>query len=655
MAIDNRSLSTIDEPACWGSGELPFLPPAWEKALQNRSVDGLVRLVRKKRQIHLSDFCGGTWPKLLVSCVTQIEGDAIYDLVIESLVDAISDSGDFTEVPIVAEQLAGVPGARGLPFLLETWDVLASRGMDSDERVTSLLQGTHFDAFELLGDWIAVLDIAITAEAWLVRTTGKPPFFARSICPTSMNDAFVLARIRSARQSGIVPTSPLYSFAFADALGRRRAITDGKPWTLEQCGTALNLTRERVRQIEKGLPWEARPRRWKTHGFLERAIEDFRLSRAAEEFSTFDSEGRPIRINCGGFKIMCAFLGAGNDSRLNPAPSLHDRLASIHLKLSDLKREAYKFSLRLGFLNIDDLRYQMTSNHPDIDETLCEEVIREICEHTDLPFDYVYVEGMKNGFFFNWISSLLSSTGPLGFEELYLASTRQCQGRIPSAIHPVRRVIRQFFELDSRFLVDNGTIRLVEPEQVKLGKTQAWMMATIKDAPGVAIHRTELLSRAREVGFNRSSVGVFCSYSMYFKPVGRNCVSLTGEFPSEEAIDAAHARGASMRIATSIDNWKAVGGVVDVHVTSGTDLCDSGLLGMKVVLMRLLGTLRYKIMVGDAQYGHVGWTKQMSTGWTTALNELGVVSGDEIVLSFDSKTKEVLVTFAKAAIDAESE
>jgi hypothetical protein len=53
-------------------------------------------------------------------------------------------------------------------------------------------------------------------------------------------------------------------------------------------------------------------------------------------------------------------------------------------------------------------------------------------------------------------------------------------------------------------------------------------------------------------------------------------------------------------------------------------------------------------MSNGLQYGNVGWSKLLMTGFSTALQSMGVQPGDTVLFAFDIAAREVNVSFAIA-------
>jgi len=223
--------------------------------------------------------------------------------------------------------------------------------------------------------------------------------------------------------------------------------------------------------------------------------------------------------------------------------------------------------------------------------------------------------------------------------------------RTPGLIFPPQRVIDALLSEDSRFVVEGGEVRLAEPIVKDIGETYEWMWQEIAMAPGHVLHRTELLQRGRENGYNASTLNVYFSYSTYFKPVKGNCVTLTGVVPSESDVAFARARGSEISVQTKVQSWEAKGAVVEVRVLVGNYLLDTGLLKLPVACRRIIGGKSFSIFWGKESRGNVGWSSSVTTGWSSVLSYGAILPGDEVTLVFDLAASQVFVTVSEDLVE----
>jgi len=269
--------------------------------------------------------------------------------------------------------------------------------------------------------------------------------------------------------------------------------------------------------------------------------------------------------------------------------------------------------------------------YKDWDDSKFELVKPLIAEKLNLPFGYMYVESRNKSFFLSWTQNILSLHGDLQFDEYYEASARYCVYRLPGVVHPPRSVIREWLKVDSRFILDDqDMVSIVEVIEVKLGETQQWLWNQILSATGAVIHRAELMDKARESGVNSTSIGIYCSYEKYFKPVDTYCVTLTGMYPSQEFIDLAYMRANALSVETVIDHFEISKDNAIVLLTAGSNACNQGFWSLNKALANSLGAKNFELRVDDQVVGRSSYFGPTTTSWTGAFAALGIVPGDKI-------------------------
>ena len=639
----NQSLKLIPEPPCWGSGELPYLPPEWMPYLTVDVIQGLTRKSTKHPEITLGMLCSLNWATMLKSAEPKVD-EEIQDLIFIAIAKRLSERPAFTESLIINRDLIGLAHLDFFPFRLETLRALSNAEISDKQSLRTLLNGSYLEAFLQIGDWKSVIDISITSRAWIAETATGNLFVQSPILPETLSDAFELARIRHCRMSGYDPTTDQYSLEFANVMGRRHGLSEEGKWTLAQCGTRLDLTRERIRQIEKTAPWEPSPRKWPTGTSLDQALCLFALETDSKLFEIEDVQGNPVQIDRQCFVMMCDFLGVILKNNYNSTSSFKGELRELGLSVVQVFRSIISVIGRTGFIVVTDLLAEIANLYPKITKEQIEFVVTQASRRYELPYNYMYLEDKRGCFFPKWIIKTLSLCGSLSIDELYAASIRECQHRCPGAIHPPRDVMVSFLDQDDRFIIEGNTVLVLDPIVPELGPTKMWMHNVITDQLGQVIHRTELMQAARENKVNRSTVAVYCSYSAFFKSVGRNCVSITGQYPSEEVIAHAYVRGAALRERTFVVGWRIDKDCIIVDINVGTDMADSGIITFRRDLMAALGFKKYRICVESEQFGHASLNNGIYLGWNTALSQLGAAPGETITARFNPHTESVEIS-----------
>ena len=641
MDRSNCDLSLIGEPPCWGSGELPLFPQSWAGALSkfdifaHSSQFGRVEL-KGKNPVTAKDLCGSNWVKSIRKLESIDSNLLLGDLIVSLVCEAILQSLDDIDLPITSLDVAGISGGLAMPFRISTCDALLDAGLYSDEGIREVLAGSYLELFQRVNDLSVVLDFAVTANAWLNTENEQRPFFELPKLDDTLIGIFRTMRFRSVRSIGYSPEASWYTRNFADVLGKRFGFDWQGKWTLEECGQDLNLTRERLRQIEKEALVAFSPRSWGKSVVLNELCGELQRQ-TGEDLFFADAGDRKLIVERNSAENLLQMFGYDKSFYQSILKSDVSR-AKFGQSISEMRREAYKFSGKIGFVIEENLRIHFSDLYKDWNDSKFDAAKPLIAEKLNLPFGYMYVESRSKSYFLSWTQNILSLQGDLHFDEYFEASARYGLYRLKGVVHPPRSVVREWLKIDSRFILnDEDVVGIVEPIEVKLGETQQWLRDQIISSTGSIIHRAELMDKARESGINSTSIGIYCSYERYFKPVDTYCVTLTGVYPSQEFIDLAYVRANALAVETTIDHFKISKFFVLVLLTAGSKICNQGYWYMGKALMSALGNRNFELMVDGQVVGRSGWFGSTTTSWTAALAALGVVPGDKLKISFDTK------------------
>lgn len=640
MDRSNCDLSLIGEPPCWGSGELPLFPQSWERALNKFDIfahpSQLGRVEPKgKSLVTAKDLCGSNWVEKIRKLESMESNLPLGDLVVSLVSEAVFQFADDLDVPITSVNSVGISGGTGLPFRIRTCEALTAVGLYSDEGVRELLAGTYLELHQKLNDLAVVLDFAITANAWLQTENRCVPFFETPKFEESLVGTFRAMRFRSVRNAGYSPDAKWYTSNFADVLGKRFGFDWQGKWTLDECGQDLNLTGERFRRIEKEALVTFSPREWGKSEVMNKLCSELQKQNSDDIFFT-DHDGRHLIVDRSAAANLLQMSGYDESEYQNISTS-EVQHAEFGRSIKDIRREAYQFSGKIGFVIEENLKTHLLDVYKDWDDSKFEAAKPLIAEKLNLPFGFMYVESRNKSFFLSWTQNILSLQGDLLFDEYYEASARYCIYRLPDVVHPPRSVIREWLKADSRFtLNDQDIVGIVEAIEVKIGETQQWLRDQILSATGAVIHRAELMDKARVSGINSTSIGIYCKYERYFKPVDTYCVTLTGMFPSQEFIDLAYMRANALAVETTIDHFEISKKQVIVLLTAGSNMCNQGFWSLNKALANSLGAKNFELRADGEVVGRSSFFGTTTTSWTSALGALGVVPGDKLRISFDT-------------------
>jgi hypothetical protein len=340
---NNCDLSLIGEPPCWGSGELPLLPPSWARALRKISLNSIVKDLgnglewQSDKRVKPEELCGVDWASKVKNLKSVDRSFRVGDLIISALCKENFGDSTALDIHIVELNLAGVPGGSKVPLQIKTRDALLAVGLFSDDGINELLSGTYLELIQRLKDLAVVLDFAITTTAWLKRSPlDENIVFQVPETSETMTEAFRTMRMRVVRNIGYSPEANWYTSNFADVLGKRFGFDWQGKWTLDECGEDLGLTRERLRQIERKAQLSFSSRQWGDSPALRNAVHEL-LAHAGNEFYFTDTDKRVLWVDRNAIEYLLTTSGCDE--------------IEFQKTLDEIKRDGYKIKLNSVVLN----------------------------------------------------------------------------------------------------------------------------------------------------------------------------------------------------------------------------------------------------------------------------------------------------------------
>lgn len=646
--MSQTEVDVYQEPACWGSGETVLIPASLERALRGVVLAG-VRFVGTKKKLaddllqvalDLSAFTKLHWVRALKGFSLDSDDSSIVERVVAGVNHAFEKSPDAFDLPVLTKPLDRIDGIMDLPFESRTWEVIDRLNITTPVDLVTLISGTFREIHDRLGDTRAALDVSVTADSWLVQAQGGSWSFATPVTSLKLEELKKFARIRAFRTCGLDPTLSSYSLQLADVLPRNWSTAQAERWTLERCGDELGLTRERVRQMTKMRLLEPAQRRWKRSSAVLALGDEYRARREERGDPELTAAIRLLRSEASALLFAYGY----SEKFLRSAASLPVALQNVGYRLHELRRVAYRSSERVGFVPEEILKDRLQNEFPSLDTSMLNDVLATLISIRDLPHGYVYVEGAERSFFTNDVVRLLGLRGRLPFDEVYAAASRFYRVRVPGYVFPPRAVIREFFQRDDRFWIESETVDLVEPTPHHLFGVQLWVEERINEATGGVVHRSTLWDLARRDGISPGTLTVYFGYSLYFKPMGKGCLTHTGSFPGDEMIEIAAAKGSMIRVPTRLLGWKVEGSSVIVDLEVGTETVDNGLFSPPATVRRLIQPTAFRVMTDGVQRGNVGWSGNILYGFSSGLFARGVAPGDHLRMVFDIVAGEVDLT-----------
>jgi hypothetical protein len=240
------------------------------------------------------------------------------------------------------------------------------------------------------------------------------------------------------------------------------------------------------------------------------------------------------------------------------------------------------------------------------------------------------------------IINLLRHLRRISVDDLHAALERSRVFHKRPAIPP-KEVLRAFLNHDRRFVIEENHVSLRRHISRPLQGAFAWIASKIAVSGLQTIHRTVLLSEARKAGVNGSTVSVYCSYSLMFKPVGRGCIALTGTYPTAEALEAANAAARAIRVSTRVLDWQMEPDGPVIRLRAGNDMVDSGIVTLRKEIRQFLQGRDLTVVSEAGDHGHARISGAVIYGLISVCSSLGIVPGDSVRLMVRLSSNQLLV------------
>jgi len=647
MARIEKNLSiALNEPACWGSGELPLLPINWSPFLEHRSVIGLVLRNQKKIQSVplLAACCASSWVAAFSKWTLEDESVSLRSFIISQASEYIDLNPDQIDVPIFSQLVFGSTGATNLPLRLKTREALVNSNNFKDYKINLLLSGTYYEMLQKLGDLEAVLDLAITATAWIVSSRNGEAFFRQPLKARSIKEAFEYQRLRTARSVGMSPHDSNYTDQFAHLSMLRLGLAPEGKWTLAQCGAILGISAEGARRrlkhpmLQESIKFE--PRTWGNLEMFDELARRMSVN-AWNLIEMVDVDGVQLVVSRTAAVSLLRLVGRPEEDFL-VLGGLEKKLEELDFSSHKLLAEAYRATGKIGFIQRSDLMIHLQHFDSKFNEDLGNQVINHVAKYSNLVNNYIYIETNDSNFFISCARRILSLQGALNFEEFYLTISRYLLFRFPDAFFPARSVVRDFLLQDDRFSFHEEIVGIINSVVVDLGENMEWLRNRIISSVGLVIHKAELLNIAREQGINATTVQMYSGgFAPYFKTIEKYYVTLVGHYPSPDFILLAKTRAASIRVETKILKWAVKTTKLEVSLIAGSDLCNGGWWSPKKPMSALISEKRFEMYVDGKGCGVSSYFGGTSTSWNSGISALQVVPGENLLLSFDLSKESV--------------
>ena len=559
------------------------------------------------------------------------------------------------EVPLSFAPICSVNELASLPLLETTWDTLTTKSISLDNLASLVAGGSVLDAVQQIGCIRAILDISITSSSW-IDTRGRA---AMAQVPANLTDAFEIARQRCARQS-----SPLRIGSNAELqrlaaiVGREKSFplnAGGQTKTLDMVGKDLNLTRERVRQLEsKYRLKEVVLRRWPLSddlNLLKAAISSLQGSTADaanESLSKQFPELGPSAFEAG-VALLAAFGHSPGLVKAQGRLRSSSSFTQLPFTKSAVQRVSKDLAGSLGFVRSDDVLETLVEMYPEADRKLTLELIQDSAAVSDLPDGYLFVRDPGRSEFTGTMHRMLGCTNPLSMTELRGGLERWVSRRRLNPL-PSNEVILSTLAQITEFIVRGEEVESKAPQLSMPGENVEWMLRKIDSTGFDCIHKSQLFEDARSEGRNQASIIQHCSMKEQFTTLPNGCVGRIGRVPSPALIELAAQQARLLKVET-LFSYSDQGSVVGVEIVAGHTFLSGGLFGGNAPLRRQIANRTLPVFADNARHGNVSLSGNVIYGLISSLVALDVKVGDSLSITFDFENDRVDVNFSQQSSD----
>jgi hypothetical protein len=326
------------------------------------------------------------------------------------------------------------------------------------------------------------------------------------------------------------------------------------PITLEEAGERLNITRERVRQLQEKV--SNRLGAISFPAFMPALDESLRVLAEASPLGV-DSAGALLKqkgISAVEFHPECVIAAAIACGRKPPIQLQTVKkktiVAAAAIQDADaILRVAYRQAHASGASNVSEVVAEMTANKITVDESAVRHMLREFSE----------VQFLEGGWFChrppnperdrlrNVTRKMLSVASPIELGVIREGLRREYRYRghrgvkTWSLLVPPRSVLRAYYEAHPEFTVEDGEmVKPVEPldYRVELALNDAILVDVLRSSPACVLDRASVANECIRRSMNVNTLNIYLSYSPVVLHLGKDIWSLRGVRVDPAAVEA---------------------------------------------------------------------------------------------------------------------
>ena len=423
------------------------------------------------------------------------------------------------------------------------------------------------------------------------------------------------------------------------------------PITLEEAGQRLDITRERIRQIQNAIY-----RKFPDHplflpqlrqaissltAFAPIKIDVARLYLKTEGITTTAFDTKSVIAAASDCGIECAIQVQVVRGQKLVVSKKHKAAAEALMKF------ARKQAGASGATNISEVVEQVLQKGFEITEEKARRLLKAHKAVSFLSEDWFWIPSIPVGRnrLRNVARKMLAVTSPMsimdirgGLRRVYffrnsVGTARSWPFRVPPSI-----VLSEFFKQHPEFDIDEeGRAYAVEKldYRTELGTADQIYVDSLRSTASCVLDRQSLL---RDRGLNDSTFSVATTYSPILSHVDLNIWTLRGVDVNPAAVEALRAANALRPREKRLQDY---GWTTDGRIWIATripELYESYVCGCPGAVVRFLQGRRFRALGEDGlEYGTIGFSESPSTsyGYNPFLHRVGAEQGDILISEFD--------------------
>lgn len=428
-----------------------------------------------------------------------------------------------------------------------------------------------------------------------------------------------------------------------------RAGTTGHVATLDEAGTAIGVTRERVRQVMAKIEPELKGNKYlRAQAVAETLVARSPVPEPIGRRLARSGLTRPT-LTGKAFLNILKLIGTSPTDLVGTDLVLMDDWLVEESEVPVMKAVsmANRHTSSYGMTTVEEIRQALATPANPLDAT---DIRRILWRETNIKWadEWLWVEkdndGTHNNRLVNTARSILSVNAPQTVASIHEGARRMWKFRGLDILPPIA-AMKLFFEESPYFVVEGELVRPTEPLDYRdiLGSTSAAMIDVLKGSPYQVMDRESLNEACSDAGIPKGTYGIWTTYAVWMEKFGPSVWGLRGSSPNPAAVEAIR-KASRVRLKAEPRRkswvWGPDGRIVQTMDVT-TSFLNSGVLSFVPEIQNMLAGQSLVIMLDGNQVttAKIGEDHSFCWGWHPAIAAMGTQRGDVLRISVDVVAK----------------